>query len=85
MQAANVAKDAEIQKLQAELEQVREAAASQENAARQQTADIRLQAEQRQTQLSVIMDTLEALESGSEGEHAGQESTRIDLKQPWAK
>ena len=79
-QAACVAKDTEIQQLQVKLQQVREAAALQENAARRQTADIRLQAEQRQTQLSVIMETLEALQSGSDGEHAGQGSIRIDLR-----
>ena len=75
-----MAKDIEIQQLQVEMQQVREAAALQENAARRQTADIRSQAEQRQTQLSVIMETLEALQSGSNGEHAGRESIKIDLR-----
>ena len=45
------------------------AAAQREEAARQQVSSIRGEAEQRQMQLAVIMDTLEALQSGSDGAH----------------
>ena len=66
----------EIQRLQTELQRVSAAAARQEQAAHQQVASIRNEAEQRQMQLAVILETLEALQSGSDG---GQESSHATL------
>ena len=69
VQAVGKTRDAEMQRLQAELQRVSAAAAQQEEAARQEVASIRSEAEQRQMQLAVIMETLEALQSGSDGQH----------------
>ena len=69
MQAVGKAGDTEMLRLQVELQRVSAAAAQQEEAARQEVASIRSEAEQRQMQLAVIMETLEALQSGSDGQH----------------
>lgn len=69
MQAISSNRDAELQRLRSELQRVTEAAAQQEDAARQEVLSIRSEAEQRQMQLAVIMETLEALQSGSDGQH----------------
>ena len=69
VQAVGKAGDTEMQRLRAELQQISAAAAQQEEAARQEVASIHNEAEQRQMQLAVIMETLEALQSGSDGQH----------------
>lgn len=81
MQVVDAAGDADIQRLQAELQRVSAAAAQREEAARQQVASIRGEAEQRQMQLAVIMDTLEALQSGSDGAHGVSSLTLLFLSQ----
>jgi len=69
MQATSSNRDAELQQLRSELQRVTEVAAQREDAARQEVSSIRTEAEQRQMQLAVIMETLEALQSGSDGQH----------------
>ena len=67
MQGACSGRDAELRRLQAELQGATEAAAQREEAARQQGSAMRAEAEERKVQLAVIMETLEALQSGSPG------------------
>ena len=68
MQAACASRDAELRRLQTELQAATEAAAQREEAARQQVSGMRAEAEERKVQLAVIMETLEALQYGSPGE-----------------
>ena len=67
MQGACPDRDAELRRLQAELHAATEAAAQREEAARQQVSAMRAEAAERKVQLAVIMETLEALQSGSPG------------------
>ena len=67
MQAACSSNNAELRRLQTELQAATEAAAEREEAARQQVSSMRAEAEERKVQLAVIMETLEALQSGSPG------------------
>ena len=82
MQAVCASENTEIQRLQLELQRVSAAAAQQEEAARQQVASIRSEAEQRQMQMAVIMETLEALQSGSDGEHESNHASLHHLCLP---
>ena len=70
MQVACSSEDAELRRLQAELQAAREAAAQKEEAARQQVSGMRAEAEERKVQLAVIVETLEALQSDSAGKHS---------------
>ena len=67
MQGACPNRDAELRRLQAELQAATEVAAQREEAARQQVSAMRAEAAERKVQLAVIMETLEALQSGSPG------------------
>ena len=67
MQGVCPDRDAELKRLQAELQGATEAAAQREEAARQQVSAMRAEAAERKVQLAVIMETLEALQSGSPG------------------
>ena len=82
MQAGCADEETEVQRVWAELQRVSAEAAQREAAARQQVAEVRGEAKQRQMQLAVIMETLEALQSGSDSEQSSTHA--ISLPQPSA-